>query len=95
MKRSIIFSTGIGLLWLMAACSPSNNFVVLRQATGPIMTNCYLLYDEASKEAALFDVGGPIDSLLMYIEENDLTLKYVFATHCHMDHIEGIPVAKE
>jgi len=95
MKRSIVFSTGIGLLLLITACTPSDKFVVLHQATGPIQTNCYLLYDEASKEAALFDVGGPIDSLLTYIEENDLTLKYVFATHCHMDHIEGIPVVKE
>ncbi len=95
MKRSPIYTIGIGLFWLMAACAPSDNFVVHHQATGPIMTNCYLLYDETSKEAALFDVGGPIDSLLTYIDENDLKLKYIFATHCHMDHVEGIPVVKK
>lgn len=72
-------------------CSPSDSLVMMRQITGPIETNCYLLYDRASGEAALIDVGGPIDSLLNHIRTNELALKYIFATHCHMDHLEWIP----
>jgi glyoxylase-like metal-dependent hydrolase (beta-lactamase superfamily II) len=68
---------------------------LLQQVTGPIQTNCYLLYDATSKEAALFDVGGPIDSLMAVITAKQLKLKYVFATHCHMDHLEGVPFVRE
>jgi hydroxyacylglutathione hydrolase len=84
-----------GLFLLMIACSKSGELVVLHQVTGPVETNCYLLYDAKTKEAALIDVGGSIDSLVAQIEENDLHLKYIFATHVHMDHVEGVPRIKE
>jgi glyoxylase-like metal-dependent hydrolase (beta-lactamase superfamily II) len=91
--KNYILRLGIsGVLFLiLIGCTPSENFVVQHQVTGPIETNCYLLYDVESKEAALFDVGGPIDSLLTVISEKNLKLKYIFATHCHMDHLEGVP----
>jgi glyoxylase-like metal-dependent hydrolase (beta-lactamase superfamily II) len=44
-----------------------------------------------SKEAALIDVGGPIDKLITHIKNENLKLKYIFATHCHLDHIDGVP----
>jgi glyoxylase-like metal-dependent hydrolase (beta-lactamase superfamily II) len=72
-------------------CTNSGELELIHQVTGPIQTNCYLLYDTKSKEAALFDVGGPIDSLITMIHNKGLKVKYVFATHCHMDHIEGVP----
>jgi glyoxylase-like metal-dependent hydrolase (beta-lactamase superfamily II) len=84
-----------GLLSLLASCTKSGELVVVRQVTGPIDTNCYLLYDAQSKEAALIDVGGPIDTLVTHIQENDLDLKYIFATHVHMDHVEGVPRIQE
>jgi glyoxylase-like metal-dependent hydrolase (beta-lactamase superfamily II) len=79
------------LLPLVYHCGPSDDYVVLHQKTGPIKTNCYLLVDTKSGEAALFDVGGPVDSLVTYIFDNNLKVKYIFATHCHFDHIEGVP----
>ena len=84
-----------GLSFLLIACAKSGELVVLHQVTGPIDTNCYLLYDAQSKEAALIDVGGPIETLVAHIEENDLDLKYIFATHVHMDHVEGVPQIQE
>jgi glyoxylase-like metal-dependent hydrolase (beta-lactamase superfamily II) len=85
----------LGLSFLLISCAKSGELVVLHQVTGPIDTNCYLLYDAQSKEAALIDVGGPIDTLVSHIQENDLELKYIFATHVHMDHVEGVPQIKE
>ena len=81
----------LGLSLLLISCTKSGELVVLHQTTGPIDTNCYLLYDAQSKEAALIDVGGPIDKLVTHIQENNLELKYIFATHVHMDHVEGVP----
>jgi len=76
-------------------CSDSNNFVVHHQVTGPTQTNSYLLFDVKSKEAALFDVGGPIDTLESIMKKNNLKLKYVFITHAHCDHVEGLPYIRE
>jgi glyoxylase-like metal-dependent hydrolase (beta-lactamase superfamily II) len=80
---------------MFISCAKSSELVVLHQVTGPIDTNCYLLYDSLSKEAALIDIGGPIDELVAHVEENDLALKYIFATHVHMDHVEYVPHIKE
>jgi hydroxyacylglutathione hydrolase len=83
------------LIFLYFYCSPPAKFTIQHQVTGPIETNCYLLYDPESKEAALIDVGGPVDSLLLILNEKQLSLKYIFATHVHMDHVEGVPLIKQ
>ena len=44
------------------------------EVTGPLKTNCYLLYDPNEKEAALFDVARPIPKT----EQNNLLLKLLF-----------------
>lgn len=75
---------------LIAGCSDSGKLVVKRQVTG-LETNCYLIYDAQSREAALIDVGGPIDSLLTIIQEESLNLKYFLFTHGHGDHTIGLP----
>ena len=94
-KKSFCLIILLGLVFLTGACKKSGELVLLHQVTGPIETNCYLLYDARTGEAALIDVGGPIDTLLAHIEENALHVKYIFATHVHMDHVEGVPQIKE
>jgi hydroxyacylglutathione hydrolase len=80
---------------LSANCTTSSSLKVIHQTLAPpIETNCYLLYDEKSSEAALVDVGGPIDTLTSFIEKNGLKLKYIFITHCHQDHVYGLPDIK-
>jgi glyoxylase-like metal-dependent hydrolase (beta-lactamase superfamily II) len=48
-----------------------------------------------SKEAALIDVAGPIDSLLGIIQKERLDLKYFLFTHGHFDHLIGLPDIRE
>ena len=73
----------------------SGEIIVRQEVAGPNETNCYLIYDSISKEAAMIDAVGPINSLIEVIEKNSLKLKYIFATHSHMDHIFGIPGLKK
>jgi hydroxyacylglutathione hydrolase len=73
----------------------SGEIIVRQEVAGPIETNCYLIYDSISKEAAIIDAVGPVNSLIEVIEKNGLNLKYIFATHSHMDHIFGIPDLKK
>ena len=81
---------------LLADGTKPKDFKVIHQALAPpIETNCYLLYDEKSSEAALVDVGGPVDTLTSAIRAKNLKLKYIFITHCHPDHVYGLPAVKQ
>ncbi len=71
------------------------DFKVLHQVTGPIETNCYLIFGTKSKEAALIDPGWQVDTLINHIRNNNLKLKYVFVTHGHIDHFYYIPEIKK
>ena len=52
--------------------------------------NCYLVWDEVSREGALFDTGWEPAPILRCVEENGLHLKHLFLTHLHEDHIAGM-----
>ena len=60
---------------------------IIRLALGPLGTNCYILYDEISKEAAVFDPADNCEMILQKISEKSLSLKYIIITHAHCDHI--------
>ena len=49
--------------------------------------NNYLLWDPASKEAALFDTGTDASGALGLVNELGLELTHLFLTHTHLDHI--------
>lgn len=52
--------------------------------------NCSLLWDTETREAVLIDVGGKVPFLADYIRENGLTLKEIWLTHGHIDHVCGV-----
>lgn len=58
----------------------------------PFQENTFLLYDE-SNECIIIDAGcneeHEFKELDTYITENNLTLKLIINTHCHIDHIMG------
>ena len=55
--------------------------------------NCYVIYDEVSREAAVIDPGFYWDEekrkFAKFIEESNLHIKYMLCTHLHFDHIFG------
>ncbi len=62
---------------------------------GGMVVNSYLVWDEVSREAALFDTGWNSSSAIKLIEENQVQLKHIFLTHSHEDHIAGLGALKE
>ncbi|MDP2362327.1 MAG: MBL fold metallo-hydrolase [Ignavibacteria bacterium] len=94
-KKTLQLSFALIFLSFLISCSSADNFVLHHQVTGLIKTNSYLLYSEQSKEGALFDVADSIDSLESIIEKEGIKLKYIFITHCHPDHVFGVPTIKE
>jgi glyoxylase-like metal-dependent hydrolase (beta-lactamase superfamily II) len=57
--------------------------------------NFYLVWDEVSREAAVFDTGWNAQPAIEVIVENQLQLKHIFLTHSHEDHIAGLAGLKE
>ena len=60
-----------------------------------ITVNCYLVWDEVSREAALFDTGWEAGPILELLAENQLQLRHIFFTHTHEDHIAALGGIRE
>ncbi len=58
-------------------------------------TNCYIIADENTKEAIVIDPAGEVDKILEMLNTLDVKVKYIYITHCHGDHIAGVPELKE
>ena len=50
-------------------------------------TNCYIIQEEASKEAIVIDPAGDLGKILEMLKILEAKLKYIYLTHCHADHI--------
>ena len=65
------------------------------QQVGQLMTNCYIVWDEHTKNAAVIDPGDDGAYLADCLKKNGLTLQYILLTHGHFDHIGGVYELKE
>lgn len=58
--------------------------------TRGMAVNAYLVWDEVTRDAALFDAGWDSAPILAWIEEQALSLQHIFLTHSHRDHVGGL-----
>jgi hydroxyacylglutathione hydrolase len=57
---------------------------------GPLQENCYLLFDEETKQSVFVDPGEEAPRLLKTLEDKDLSLQAIWLTHSHFDHIGAV-----
>ena len=62
---------------------------------GMIETNCYIVTDESTLECAVIDPGDESNTILDYIEDRHLKVKYIFLTHGHFDHTMAVSAVHE
>jgi glyoxylase-like metal-dependent hydrolase (beta-lactamase superfamily II) len=69
----------------------------LRQITTVegMAVNCYLVWDEVTREAALFDTGWQARPVLEVIRASGLELRHLFITHMHHDHVAALRPIRE
>jgi hydroxyacylglutathione hydrolase len=83
---------GVARGWEPAGCD-LGRWRELRMQTsgdGNLTVNCYLVWDEATREAALFDTGLNAEAVVEAIETERLELRHIFITHSHYDHVEAL-----
>jgi glyoxylase-like metal-dependent hydrolase (beta-lactamase superfamily II) len=56
-----------------------------------VTVNSYLIWDPRVRLAAAFDTGASCEGMLDVINAEKLTLRYIFLTHTHEDHVADLP----
>ena len=59
-----------------------------------IITNCYIIEDEKTKETMVIDPGGEPEKIIELLEILGSKVKYIYLTHCHGDHIGAVEEIK-
>ena len=52
--------------------------------------NCSIVWDDESMEAVLIDAGGDTEKLQQVVAELGVTVKALWNTHAHLDHIGAV-----
>lgn len=59
----------------------------------PFEMNCYVCYDENTRDGIIIDPAAYSDSekeeILDYLDDKEITIRYILNTHGHLDHILG------
>lgn len=68
---------------------------IFRKTLGELSTNCYILVNHDTNECIFFDPAAQPEVLKKILEEKGFTLKAIFLTHGHYDHIGAVKQLKD
>lgn len=80
------------MICIMVSSKPKVEILVV----GPLFSNCYVVWDEKTKDGVVIDPGDDAITILKTIEKLDINIKFILATHGHFDHVgAAAPLRRE
>jgi glyoxylase-like metal-dependent hydrolase (beta-lactamase superfamily II) len=67
---------------------------VVALPNGQLSQNCYLVADRRRREAVIIDPGEEPEMFLAELDTRAWTLRAIWLTHAHVDHIMGVGAVK-
>ncbi len=67
-----------------------SRFHVQQYVVGPVMTNCYFIFNDDTKEMLVIDPGESASRLAAEIRASGCQIRGILLTHGHFDHADGI-----
>lgn len=71
------------------------NLAIMGLAVGVMPTNCYLVWDNISKDAVVIDPADDEERIIEWIEKEGLELKAILLTHGHFDHVMAVDALRK
>lgn len=65
------------------------NVNVITLSVGPWPMNCYVVAEEASRQAWVVDPGAEIDRIMAALADGGWQIAAIVQTHGHLDHVAG------
>jgi glyoxylase-like metal-dependent hydrolase (beta-lactamase superfamily II) len=92
-----VLSVSLWLTWFITSHSyeGKSSMQLARLVVGPLQVNCYIVYDEKTKDAIVIDPGDDAQDILQLVNSKGLKVKYVINTHAHFDHVGANKLLKE
>jgi glyoxylase-like metal-dependent hydrolase (beta-lactamase superfamily II) len=76
--------------WYPQPVHEMDGFAMFTTPYGDMTVNAFLVWDPQTREAASFDTGATCQPMLDCLKAHDLTLKRIFITHTHPDHLADL-----
>ena len=62
---------------------------------GPYMSNCFIIGSETTKEGIIVDPGAEPGRIVETVQELNLDIQLIVATHGHIDHVSAVTKVKQ
>lgn len=62
---------------------------IIKLEVGSLGTNCYIVYDKTTSDAAIIDPGGDAEEITALVNRERLKVHCIINTHGHADHISA------
>jgi len=80
----LIFGKGLGNIRGMGVMK------IKKLPVGELKANCYLVWDEGSREGIVIDPGDEGEFISEEIMREQIKIKAIFLTHGHFDHVQAV-----
>lgn len=81
--------------WRPQKIDQRNGFEQFNTRFEDMTVNAYLVWDPATRVAAVFDTGADCREMLRFANRHKLNIQLILLTHAHPDHVADLPRLRE